>query len=445
MIANALEVFAEGVTPGQESVNFLPFDSHTMLPNFSDQPQVLEQALAKDPRTSTTSGLEGTAITAMQALAQRAGTRALLVVTDAATSTAAASTEMWKMIGEVQPRIFAAHTGSYDDPLQEKERMEDLALANGGHYASSRSQPELDVAFDRLAAWLRRPADYTIKVEAGKAAPPEPGAITVIAGAETTAGNTETGASPQSTRQTVEIVLDASGSMLAHFGTKRKIEIAHDALDKLVTTELKPGDPVALRVFGNDKPGSCATSLMTPLSPLNPDAMTQAVNGIIPQNLARTPIAASLAQVPSDLTAATGQKVVVLITDGEETCGGDPRAAIAALAASDIAVRLNIVGFEVDDDQTRAEFAEWVRLGRGQYFDVTKPEQLDEAVKAATQMAYSIKDATGVVVGNGTVGGPPVPLPAGTYRVEIAGTPARVFESVVVKEKQTTQLEADGQ
>ncbi|MEO6014571.1 MAG: VWA domain-containing protein [Devosia sp.] len=443
MIANALEVFAAGVTPGHEAVNFLPFDSVPMLPNFTDQPRMLAQALAKDPRTSTSSGLETTTLTAMRALVERKGTRAILLVTDAASPMTAVLTEMWSMVDQTRPLIFAAHTGSFDDPLHEKQVLQDLSMADGGRYVSSRTQSELDVAFDRVATWLRRPASYTIVAEALTGTPPEPGALIVRQADATASANSETGAALPSGPANVEIVLDASGSMLARIDGKRKIEIAREALNRLVTEELKPGAPVALRVFGNDKPGSCETSLAQPLGPLDPAATSQLVNSIMPQNLARTPIAASLAEVGNDLASATGQKTVVLITDGEETCGGDPRAAIAALAASNINLRVNIVGFDVGDTAVKAEFAEWARIGGGRYFDAETPGDLDKAVTAATQVPFEVSDANGTIVGSGEVDGAAIDLPAGTYRVEIEQAPPRVFEGVVVREKLTTQLEAN--
>ncbi len=162
----------------------------------------------------------------------------------------------------------------------------------------------------------------------------------------------------------------------------------------------------------------------------------------MPQNLAKTPIAASLRMVGEDLAGVAGRKTVVLITDGEETCGGDPRAEIQALAARDIEVRVNIVGFAVDDLALKGEFAEWARIGRGRYFDAALPEELDAAVKAATELPYQVFDRGGTIVGAGSVGGDAVVLPAGSYRVEVATTPPRVFESVVIREKQTTELEA---
>ncbi|WP_210269818.1 vWA domain-containing protein [Hyphomicrobium methylovorum] len=439
IIYNALEVFAAGVHPGQESVNFMSFDRPAMLADFSDQPGILKQALAKDARESSTSGLEGTAITALRNLSTRRGTRALLLVTDAASSTTEATTDLWKMIEQTRPRIFAAHAGSFDDPLREKQTMQDLSLASGGHYASSRSQPELDVSFDRVAAWLRRPAGYTLLAKAGKAAPPEPGRLVVSSSATPT--NSE--AAPSETRQGgLEIVLDASGSMLKHMDGRRRIEIARASLAKLVKDHLKPDDHVALRVFGHDKPGSCETTLVQPLAPLDAEAMTATVNGIVPQNLARTPIAASLSQVESDLKDATGAKTVILLTDGEETCGGDPRAVISTLAAHDIQVRVNIVGFSVDDPMLKGEFREWARIGRGRYFDAAKAQDLDSAIAAAAEVPFSAYDNTGNVVGQGTVNGPEITVPAGHYRVEIGSTPPQIFTDVMIKERDVTRLSA---
>lgn len=442
IIFNALEVFANGVTPGHEAVNFLPFDRSPMLKDFSDQPRILLDALAKDQRESTTSGLESTMITAMQLLSPRRGTRAILVVTDAASSTVSAQSDMWTMMSEVRPRLFAAHAGSFDDPLREKQVLEDMAMASGGHYVSSRSQAELDVAFDRVAAWLRRPAGYSLSVDARRAAPPEPGAL-LVSGSPTEVVNTEVYTEPEPAGA-VEIVLDASGSMLKRLDGKRRIEIARESLSKLVGQTLKPEDPVALRVFGHDRPGSCETTLLQPVGPLDPASAVSMISSIEPQNLAKTPIAASLRGVAEDLAGVEGRKTVILLTDGEETCGGDPRAEIQTLAQKDIEVRVNIIGFAVDDPELKGEFAEWARIGRGRYFDAADAAGLDKAVKAATELPYRVLDTAGAVVGLGSVGGPAIDLPAGHYRVEIASVPPRTFEGVAVREKETTRLQANG-
>ena len=51
---------------------------------------------------------------------------------------------------------------------------------------------------------------------------------------------------------------------------------------------------------------------------------------------AKTAIGASLAVADQDLAAGQGQKLILLITDGEETCGGKPKDEIERLRLRDI-------------------------------------------------------------------------------------------------------------
>jgi hypothetical protein len=435
-IYRGLGAFAPGVVPGREVVNVMPFEKPFLLKEWSDQRYVLEQAIASDARESTSSNLETTMIEALRGLGQRRGSRAVLVITDAATSSYALSAAMWELVAQVRPRVFAAHIGAWDDPLLEKQIMQDLALANGGIYTHVRSQAEMDVAYERVAAWLRRPTRYRLTVEVHKDEPAAPGAI-LVETLDPSAGIAATGVS---TAGAIELVLDASGSMLQRLEGRRRIEIARAALNELVTKTLPRDARVALRVFGHDRPASCETSLVVPLAPLDPPSMTAVIDQIMPQNLARTPIAASLREVANDLADVTGMRNVILITDGEETCDGDPRAEIDALIASGIAVRINIVGFAVDDEALKARFREWARAGGGEYFDARDSKEITEAVKRAATTPFTIVDASGQIVGRGDVGGGAVPVPSGTYRVEVGTATKTVFEGVVVEPEETARL-----
>jgi secreted protein with Ig-like and vWFA domain len=144
-------------------------------------------------------------------------------------------------------------------------------------------------------------------------------------------------------------------------------------------------------------------------------------------NDVRTPIGASLTAVAGDLGTAPGPKIVVLVTDGEETCGGDPAAAIAALNASGIDVRVNIVGFALDDEALKAQFEQWAELGNGQYIDAGNQAELTAAVAAAVQPTYDVVAADGTLVASGQAGGEPVSVPAGPYTVVVHSTPERRF------------------
>ena len=462
LIHAGLKVFARGVTPGQEAVNFLPFDGQPKLKDFTDQRQLLQQALEGAELENTTSGLETTMLTAARALAGRRGKRAILVLTDASSPMTATQPEMWSLLEQVRPTIFAAHIGSFDNPLREKQILQDMAMASGGHYTSARTQAAMDVVFERVATWLRRPAYYKLSVEAPKAepapaapkkdeAPAEPktaeapaeelGTLKVVEAEPNIQIDRESYDHPEKRLGAIEIVLDASGSMLKRMGDQRRIEIARSSLTKLVTEELPAAAPVALRVFGHDKPGSCETALVQPIAPLDPAAMTGIVSGIHPQNLARTPIGASLRAVREDLAGVEGRATVILLTDGEETCEGDPRGEIAALAADKIEVRVNIVGFAVDDPNLKEEFKEWARLGRGTYFDAAEPEALPKAVKAATRLTFRAIDQSGTIAGTGAVDGDALALKPGAYRVEIDSAPPTKFENIIVTANEVTKIE----
>jgi hypothetical protein len=237
----------------------------------------------------------------------------------------------------------------------------------------------------------------------------------------------------------VAIILDTSGSMLQELEGTSRAEIAKAALVDLVTTTIPAGTTVSLRTFG-DTPDSCETILAVPPAPLDPEQMADTIANLPIVNLVRTPIGASLEAVIDDLGTAPGPKLVVLVTDGEETCDGDPAAAIAALVASGIAVRVNIVGFAIDDPALQAQFAEWAQLGNGQYIDAGNAEELNAAVAQAVAPTYDVVDGSGTVVASGQVGGEAVSLPPGTYQVVIRADPELVIDEVIVESGEETEV-----
>jgi Mg-chelatase subunit ChlD len=218
----------------------------------------------------------------------------------------------------------------------------------------------------------------------------------------------------------VEFVLDASGSMLQRLGGVRRIELAKNALAELARDALPATSAFALRVFGHKQAGSCRSDLEIPLAKIDRAAAVARIQSLDAMNLAKTPIAASLQKVREDLAGATGPTLVVLVTDGEETCGGDPKAAIEALRAAGHDVRIDIVGFAVDEVALEETFRGWARLGGGNYFDAESGEQLRAAMRDTLQPAYEVLSA-GKVVATGAVNGAALELPAGSYRVRLRG------------------------
>jgi hypothetical protein len=228
-------------------------------------------------------------------------------------------------------------------------------------------------------------------------------------------------------------------------GDRLRIDVARDVLTEVVTQQLPPGTQTALRVFGT-VPGTCETSLAIPLGPLDREEAVARIAEVQAINEVRTPLGASLEAAGADLAGVDGPKLIVLVTDGEETCGGDPGATIDALVAKGIDVRVNIVGFAIDDPAVEGTLAEWAERGGGEYFPANDAADLGPALAEALQPTFDILDSDGARVASGTVNGEAVPVPAGNYTVRVNTDPPLTIEQVVVEPGQTTEvrLEEDG-
>jgi hypothetical protein len=235
----------------------------------------------------------------------------------------------------------------------------------------------------------------------------------------------------------VEIILDASGSMLQKMGSQRRMDIAKQTLTKLTSETIPAGTRFAMRVFGREA-SSCQTALDIPLAPLNPAAVSARIAALEAKNNAKTPIGASLAKVAEDLRGVSGERLVILLTDGEETCGGDPASAIDALKKSGISVRVNIVGFAVDEPALAATFRRWTDAGGGMYFDAKDAAGLSSALSLAVRPGFEVVDAQGRVLAAGLVGGEPVPVTPGEHSVRLKGQKAA--QKVTVRERETAAV-----
>jgi len=428
-IYRAMNAYAGDLVPGRDVANILPFGGGLLTGDWIGEPYIQQIVLNDYPRDDASSAAEESLDKATRALSARPGTKAVVIVTDAATPR---FPKMWGSLEAVQPRVFTMRVGNADTTGLYEDLMQSWAMVNDGHYAFTSTQGEMDKAFDRAATLLRQPASYGLEVSAAFEKAPGPGSLQVVAGDDKGLGGA------------VALILDASGSMLKRMEGGRRIEIAKDLLSKAVTEHIPAGTPVALRVFGHKESNSCRTDLVIPMKPLDPAAVTKTLEGINAKNLAKTPIADSLAKVESDLKGAKGTRVVVLVTDGEETCDGDPSEVLAKLSERGIDLRLEIVGFAIDDDDLKQQFEGWAEQGGGRYFDAGNAESLERSLAEALQIPYSVFDQNGSLVAQGTVDGEALELEAGHYRITIATSPPRTVEDVEVPGEKSVVLKADG-
>ena len=140
-------------------------------------------------------------------------------------------------------------------------------------------------------------------------------------------------------------------------------------------------------------------------------------------SLGNTALAEALAWAKEDFKETESNKRVVVLTDGEETCHGDPPSVIADLASQGLQVTVNIVGFTLAEERVKNDYSNWVRSTGGKYFDAQDAEALGEALKKATTPVelpdFQVFDTNGNLVTTGKVGDAPIKIDAGKYLVKI--------------------------
>jgi hypothetical protein len=217
----------------------------------------------------------------------------------------------------------------------------------------------------------------------------------------------------------VELVLDVSGSMKASMGSQPKIDAAKSAIRETIAG-LQEGSTVALRYYGHRVPqerkeDSCKdTELVIPFQPLDKGRMLGALNQAIPRG--QTPIAYSLEQAAGDFGKPSDEaRGIILVSDGEETCGGDPLATVRDLAARGIKVKVHTIGFDVDA-AARAQLEAISQATGGEYHDARNATALADSLRQLTQRALLItrQSAFGQEIRGGNTYDDAVPIKAGT-------------------------------
>lgn len=155
---------------------------------------------------------------------------------------------------------------------------------------------------------------------------------------------------PEKTR--ILFLLDASGSMLAKWENTYRIVVAKTLLSEMVDSLRNvPNVELALRVYGHQfhrKFQNCEdTRLETPFGPANHDAIKKRLASITPQG--NTPIAYSIEKAADDFpNDGTARNIIIVITDGLESCDGDPCAVSISLQRKGIFLKPFIVGIGMD-------------------------------------------------------------------------------------------------
>lgn len=189
------------------------------------------------------------------------------------------------------------------------------------------------------------------------------------------------------------VILDCSGSMKDEIAKKQsKMDAAKKVVGELFQA-IPNGRNLALIVYGHDAKLECqAVKVVRPLGPVDDDArkeLADALAGFEPAG--HTPIANSLVAAGGVLAKSKGMSQVVVITDGVETCHGDPAAEAEALTKRVKGLRaVEVIGVGLKKDEKEA-VAVIAKRGRGKFYDADSAAELKKAVEKAVVMKLDEK------------------------------------------------------
>ncbi len=235
----------------------------------------------------------------------------------------------------------------------------------------------------------------------------------------------------------IELIFDMSGSMWEQMQGKAKIEIAREVLDTLVRSFPKDAN-LGLRVYGHRSKSDCKDSeLMVPFGKVEPDAIMAKVNAIKPKGM--TLIDFSLREALKDLQAQQGSKILILVTDGIETCKGDPVKAAQDLVAAGLKMKIHVVGFDIARYPEAVEQLKKVaEFGQGKFYTAENSQQMSQAPAEAVKVSYSVFDADNKLLYTKPLGTESNELMSGNYRIEVALEPPLVLNVKIEKGKTST-------
>ena len=274
--------------------------------------------------------------------------------------------------------------------------------------------------------------------------------------------------------QSIFLIFDGSGSMWQKVENEYKIGIARQVLKDLVG-RLPADTRLGLMAYGHRRKDDCSDiEVLAPLGPIDQATLFSRIDALNPTG--KTPISASIEQTLALVRKDKQAVSIILISDGLETCSGDPCALVKAAKEEGLSFVFHVVGFGLEEDDVSS--LECVaQAGGGLYFDAQNAADLESALDQAVETPvaeyhsfFSVKGtengqlldvavkvvdpATGKDVAAGRTYASSetnprlLPVPPGNYEVQVSavrlkGSIFRTFADQKVSEGDTIVLEAD--
>jgi Ca-activated chloride channel family protein len=206
---------------------------------------------------------------------------------------------------------------------------------------------------------------------------------------------------PKATVTDFAIVFDCSASMNERTADgPTKMEVAKKVVAGLVN-KVPDGLNLTFVIYGHDKQLNCqAVKILRPLGRLDAKGKADLVRSVQAlKPVGNTPIALALRTAGKELSRNNAFSGMVLVSDGKETCNGNPTAEAATLAKNPkLSFGIQVVGFDVTPEERRS-LEEIATAGEGKYFNAQTSDELvavlDDIARQLAEAATPPKVVTG--------------------------------------------------
>lgn len=196
-----------------------------------------------------------------------------------------------------------------------------------------------------------------------------------------------------SLKNNVYILMDNSESMSEDIDGQTKMDAARESINQFVE-DMPKGTEVSLISYGFNKESdekdneddseekSCSAVEETfALGEYEADDFNEALNKYDSEGF--TPLALAIEEVGKVIeeSDSTGSHTIYVVSDGKETCHGDPVEAVEALPEDEnVETVLNIIGFDISDDEVQS-LVDITEANGGEYLSATNPDELSHVLK----------------------------------------------------------------
>lgn len=192
----------------------------------------------------------------------------------------------------------------------------------------------------------------------------------------------------------VLFILDFSNSMSEYLEGRRKVDLMIETM-KSILPNLDPNISVGLRVYGH-RMGltpfeACrASALIEPVSPANGINIRNSLLDIKPRGM--TPITYSLKQaIKNDFRGFSGQKHIILLTDGGENCDESPCSYVLELIKIRKDVKIDVIAFNINDEEDLSQLECTSLVTSGRFYNAKTAVQLAKSLNSSVNSVKKVE------------------------------------------------------